>query len=132
MTRQTAAPSFAAKAAEYGLPGRRVDGTDFVAVYTELGRALQDARDGRGPTLLEFVTYRMTAHSSSDDPSRYQPADWAARATAHDPVARLEQWMREHDLLTTESIAQIEAKAQDEVRAAVETAEATRPPSPRR
>jgi pyruvate dehydrogenase E1 component alpha subunit len=130
VTRQTAASSFAAKAAEYGIPGRRVDGTDFVAVHSELGKALQAARAGRGPTLLEFVTYRMTAHSSSDDPTRYQPADWAARARAHDPVARLERWMLEQKLLTPESIAAIEVEAQEAVRVAVETAEATRAPTP--
>jgi pyruvate dehydrogenase E1 component alpha subunit len=128
-SRQTAAPSFAAKAAEYGLPGRKVDGTDFIAVWRELARALNDAREGRGPTLLEFVTYRMTAHSSSDDPTRYQPADWASRATAHDPVGRLERWMRENALLTDEVVAEIAGDAENRVRTAVETAEASPPPT---
>jgi pyruvate dehydrogenase E1 component alpha subunit/2-oxoisovalerate dehydrogenase E1 component alpha subunit len=130
VTRQTAAASFASKAAEYGLPGRRVDGTDFVAVYSELQRALRDARDGKGPTLLEFVTFRMTAHSSSDDPSRYQPSDWGARASAHDPVGRLERWMSDQRLLTAESIAAIVEEAERQVRLAVETAEATPAPAP--
>ena len=129
-TRQTAAPSFVAKAASYGMPGVRVDGTDFVAAYRALGDALGRARAGGGPTLLEFVTYRMTAHSSSDDPTRYQPADWATRAAAHDPVGRLERWMLEHDLLTEESRARLDAEAQEEVRVAVETAESTPPPLP--
>jgi pyruvate dehydrogenase E1 component alpha subunit len=129
-SRQTAATSFAAKAAAYGMPGDRVDGTDFVAVHRALTGALDSARGGGGPRLLEFVTYRMTAHSSSDDPSRYQPADWAARALAHDPVVRLEHWMREHDLLRDESIAAIDAEVQDEVRVAVERAESTHPPAP--
>jgi pyruvate dehydrogenase E1 component alpha subunit len=129
-SRQTAAASFAAKAAEYGLPGRRVDGTDFVAVYSELSRALRDARAGAGPTLLEFVTYRMTPHSSSDDPSRYQPGDWSARASAHDPVERLESWMREKGLLPEDTRAGIRAEAEAQVRVAVETAEATSSPSP--
>jgi pyruvate dehydrogenase E1 component alpha subunit len=130
VTRQTAAATFATKAAGYGMPGVRVDGTDFVAVYRALGEALAQARAGAGPTMLEFVTYRMTAHSSSDDPTRYQPGDWAARASAHDPVARLERWMREHDLLTSDSIADIEAEVQEQVRIAVETAESTPPPVP--
>jgi pyruvate dehydrogenase E1 component alpha subunit len=129
VTRQSAAPSFAAKASEYGLPGRRVDGTDFIAVYSELSRALDAARTGKGPTLLEFVTYRMTAHSSSDDPTRYQPADWAARAAAHDPVERLESWMLGHGLLTTDTRTEIRAEVEAQVRLAVETAEATPPPS---
>jgi pyruvate dehydrogenase E1 component alpha subunit/2-oxoisovalerate dehydrogenase E1 component alpha subunit len=130
VSRQTAAASFAAKAAAYAIPGVRLDGTDFVAVYRALTDALKRARSGDGPSMLEFVTYRMTAHSSSDDPTRYQPADWAARARAHDPVARLEGWMRAHDLLTPSSIADIEAAVQDEVRVAVESAESTPPPVP--
>jgi len=130
VTRQTSSPSFAAKASEYGFSGRQVDGTDFIVVYRELVAALEHARGGHGPTLLEFVTYRMTAHSSSDDPSRYQPRDWASRALAHDPVGRLEHWMLQHQLLTPESIAALESDAQEEVRRAVEAAEATPPPRP--
>jgi pyruvate dehydrogenase E1 component alpha subunit len=129
VSRQTAAPSIAMKAGEYGFEGRQVDGTDFVSAYAELAAALEKARTGKGPTLLEFVLYRMTAHSSSDDPSRYQPKDWAGRAAAHDPVARLERWMRDHDLLTDDSASAIEGEVQEEVRAAVETAEATAPPA---
>ncbi|MGA9838948.1 MAG: thiamine pyrophosphate-dependent enzyme [Thermoplasmata archaeon] len=130
VSRQSATRTFAEKATEYGIAGRRVDGTDFVSVYSELSRALRDARSGAGPTLLEFVTYRMTPHSSSDDPTRYQPADWAARAEAHDPVERLEQWMSQHDLLTDDRRERIRADAEAEVRVAVETAESTPPPSP--
>jgi 2-oxoisovalerate dehydrogenase E1 component alpha subunit len=72
----------------------------------------------------------MTAHSSSDDPTRYQPADWAARAAARDPVGRLELWMREHGLLTEEAKARVDAETEGLVRVAVETAEATPPPTP--
>jgi pyruvate dehydrogenase E1 component alpha subunit len=130
VSRQTAVRSLATKATEYGFSGVWVDGTDFVAVHSELGAALKRARDGEGPTMLEFVLYRMTAHSSSDDPTRYQPADWAARAASHDPVGRLEGWMATHGLLDAEHQAAVRAAAEAEVRAAVETAEATPPPRP--
>ncbi|HTW55359.1 MAG TPA: thiamine pyrophosphate-dependent enzyme [Thermoplasmata archaeon] len=130
VSRQTAVQSLATKAVEYGFPGRWVDGTDFVSAYAELGAALRQARDGGGPTMLEFVLYRMTAHSSSDDPTRYQPADWAARAAAHDPLGRLEGWMATHGLLDAEREAAVRASADAEVKAAVETAEATPPPRP--
>jgi|HubBroStandDraft_1064217.scaffolds.fasta_scaffold06832_2 pyruvate dehydrogenase E1 component alpha subunit len=130
VSRQSAAASFAAKGAEYGLPGRRVDGTDFVAVHSELSRALRDARSGAGPTLLEFVTYRMTPHSSSDDPTRYQPKDWSARAAAHDPVGRLEAWMIGKGLLPIETREKIRTEAENQVRVAVQTAEATAVPAP--
>ena len=126
--RQSASASFASKAAAYGLPGRRIDGTDFFAVYSELVRALRDARAGQGPVLLELVTYRMTAHSSSDDPTRYQPKDWASRAVAHDPVARLESWLRGHGQIDTAGSDAIGREVEDEVRAAIELAEATPPP----
>ena len=128
--RQTAASTLASKAAAYGIPGRRLDGTDFVAVYRELAVALRDARSGDGPTMLELLTYRMTPHSSSDDPTRYQPADWARRAVRLDPVARLEQWMTEHDALPEELRIRIRSDAEETARAAVRAAEETPPPGP--
>ena len=128
-SRQTASASFAAKSSEYGLPGERVDGTDFVAVYSALAHALKRIRSGAGPELLEFVTYRMTPHSSSDDPSRYQPRGWAEAAAAHDPVARLEGWIRDHGLGDDAAIEAIVRDAESQVRAAVETAEATPAPT---
>jgi len=130
VSHQTAAPTLAGKAAEYGFGGGRVDGTDFVASYAALAGALRRAREGAGPTLLEFVLYRMTPHSSSDDPSRYQPADWSARAAAHDPVARLEHWMRANALLDDAAIDRVREEVDAEIRAAIDAAEATGPPAP--
>ncbi len=128
--RQTAAASLAAKAPAYGLPGRRVDGTDFVAAYVALGDALEAARTGRGPSMIEFVTYRMTPHSTSDDPTRYQAAEWARNAQARDPVRRLERWLREHGELTDEREAELRGQAEEEVRAAIVAAENTPAPAP--
>ncbi len=127
---QTAAPSLAAKAAEYGFPGQQVDGTDFFATYRALREARDLARLGGGPTLLEFVVYRMTPHSSSDDPKRYQPEDWTARAAAHDPVGRLEAWLSISGLLTGNVRAQIAEEADAEVRAAIRAAEEAPIPAP--
>ncbi len=129
--RQTRAETLAAKAAAYGFPGHRVDGTDFVAVYAAIGAALRTAREDGGPTLLELLTFRMTPHSSSDDPGRYQPGDWAARAASHDPVLRLERWMVEHGLLSPDQQLAIQSTAEESVRAAVQAAEAASPPAPR-
>lgn len=128
--KQTAAASFAAKGSAYGIPGSRVDGTDLVAVYQSLTSALASARAGAGPSLLEFVTYRMTPHSSSDDPTRYQPKDWSERAHAHDPVERLALWMTSHDLLTPEAQEKMRTVADEEVRTAVRNAEGTPAPAP--
>jgi pyruvate dehydrogenase E1 component subunit alpha len=128
VSRQTAAPSLAAKASAYGFAGRQVDGTDFVASFRELSRALKAARTSGGPTLLEFVVYRMTPHSSSDDPGRYQPPDWMERAARADPVHRLLAWLQTHDLLPESERATWEAEVDREVRAAIEVAESTPPP----
>ncbi len=128
--RQTRAATLAAKAAEYGVPGARVDGTDFFAVYGAIAGALARIRAGSGPEMLEFLLYRTTPHSSSDDPTRYQPADWTARAQAHDPVLRLESWLLEHQLLDGRSRAAIRDDSDAAVRLAIQDAEATAPPAP--
>jgi pyruvate dehydrogenase E1 component alpha subunit len=130
VSRQTAARSLASKAVEYGFEGRQVDGTDVIAAFSELSRALDQARAGHGPTLLEFVIYRMTPHSSSDDPSRYQPGDWAVRAAARDPVARLGEWLRRNGVVDDAEVATLREQVESEVRDAVEIAEATPPPRP--
>jgi pyruvate dehydrogenase E1 component alpha subunit len=128
--RQTASVSLAAKAHAYGFEGTRVDGTDFVAVYRALRAALLAARSGKGPALLEFATYRMTPHSSSDDASRYQPKDWASRAQRFDPVLRLTDWMRSHELLTAAIETSVHDRAENEVKVALRQAEETPPPAP--
>lgn len=128
--RQTHSATLAAKAAAYGIPGERIDGTDFFRSLATLRDAIERARSGRGPTLVEFLVYRMTPHSSSDDPTRYQPADWGARSAAHDPVLRLEEWLRRNGGLSAEVEATIRSEAEKQVREAVAEAEATAPPRP--
>ncbi|MGP8072973.1 MAG: thiamine pyrophosphate-dependent dehydrogenase E1 component subunit alpha [Thermoplasmata archaeon] len=129
--KQTAAKSLAAKGSAYGIPGVRVDATDLVAVYRSLSEALASARTGAGPSFLELVAYRMTPHSSSDDPTRYQPKDWAERARSHDPVERLATWLTAQNLLTDSVRERMRAEADDKVRVAIRTAEETAPPNPR-
>jgi pyruvate dehydrogenase E1 component alpha subunit len=128
--RQTRSRTLAEKSKAYGIPGRRVDGTDVVAVMMELERAAAEARAGHGPTLLEFVLFRMTPHSSSDDPSRYQSADWMPRALASDPYRRLGLWLETSGLLDAAGRRSIAEAADAEVRAAIDTAEPIGPPVP--
>jgi pyruvate dehydrogenase E1 component alpha subunit len=118
------------KAAAYGLPGVRVDGTDLLASYATIRDALTTARAGGGATLVEFVTYRMTPHSSSDDPARYQRGDWADRAAAHDPLLRLEELLARLGLLEEGWTARIRDEIEREIRAAVAEAEKTPAPAP--
>ena len=85
------ARSFAARGPGYGIAGLRVDGNDFLAVHAATQWAAERARRGAGPTLIEHVTYRAGPHSTSDDPSRYRPADeWQAWPLG-DPIERLKQ-----------------------------------------
>jgi 2-oxoisovalerate dehydrogenase E1 component alpha subunit len=81
--------SFAARGPGYGIAGLRVDGNDFLAVYAVTQWAAERARTGGGPTLIEHVTYRAAAHSTSDDPARYRPKDDYRRWPLGDPVERL-------------------------------------------
>ncbi len=82
---------FAARGLGLGIPGIRVDGNDLLAVYAVTQWAARRARQGGGPTLIEHVTYRGGAHSTSDDPSRYRPKDEWAAFPLGDPVERLKQ-----------------------------------------
>jgi pyruvate dehydrogenase E1 component alpha subunit len=125
---QSHVTELAAKAAAYGMPGRRVDGSDFVATYLALRGALEAARTGQGPSLLEFLVYRMSAHSTSDDPSRYQPTDWHERAAAHDPVLRLEHLLGGLGLLSEDLVREVDRQIDATLREAIAEAERTAPP----
>jgi 2-oxoisovalerate dehydrogenase E1 component alpha subunit len=81
--------SFAARGLGLGIPGVRVDGNDLLAVYSVTQWAAERARTGGGPTLIELVTYRGGAHSTSDDPTRYRPKDEWLAFPLGDPVKRL-------------------------------------------
>jgi 2-oxoisovalerate dehydrogenase E1 component alpha subunit len=118
------ATTFAAKALAYGIPGLRVDGNDFLAVWATTEWAAERARANQGATLIEFFTYRASGHSTSDDPTKYRPADEAQHWPLGDPINRLKKhliaegtWDEDrHLLLATDLDA--------EVRAAVREAEA--------
>ncbi|HTV94836.1 MAG TPA: thiamine pyrophosphate-dependent enzyme [Steroidobacteraceae bacterium] len=83
--------AFAARGPGYGIPGIRVDGNDFLAVYAVTDWAARRARTGGGPTLIELVTYRAAAHSTSDDPSRYRAKDDQEHWPLGDPIDRLKR-----------------------------------------
>nr|MCW2727817.1 pdhA [Aeromicrobium sp.] len=98
------------RAAGFGLPGVRVDGNDVLACHAVTQRALQRARDGQGPTLIEAVTYRMGAHTTSDDPSRYREAAEVAEWKAKDPIDRV-RLLLEAEGTTPEFFADLSAEA---------------------
>ena len=116
--------TFAAKALAYGIPGLRVDGNDFLAVWAATEWAAERARENGGATLIEFYTYRASGHSTSDDPTRYRPADEPSHWPLGDPIERLKEhliaigeWDEDRDLALTGELDVL-------VRAAVKEAEA--------
>jgi 2-oxoisovalerate dehydrogenase E1 component alpha subunit len=95
LERQTRVP-IAQRSEGFGFRGIRVDGNDVLACLAVTQVALQRARDGQGPTLVEAVTYRMGAHTTSDDPTRYREASEVEAWKAKDPIARVEAYLRAH------------------------------------
>jgi TPP-dependent pyruvate/acetoin dehydrogenase alpha subunit len=121
---QTAAESFAAKAAAFGFPGVRVDGNDPLAMYAVVAAARERAVSGDGPTLVEAVTYRMGPHTTADDPKRYQPPEDRTPWEGRDPIVRLRAHLVARGLWDDISQATAEAAGAAAVDAAWERAEA--------
>jgi 2-oxoisovalerate dehydrogenase E1 component alpha subunit len=116
--------TFAAKAIGYGLPGLRVDGNDFLAVWAATEWAAERARTNHGATLIEFVTYRVAGHSTSDDPTKYRPADEAAHWPLGDPIGRLKQHLIAIGEWSDQRHEQMEAELSEILRDAQREAEA--------
>lgn len=93
LSTQTASKTIVQKAVAYGMPGERVDGNDPLAVYAATKDALDRARRGGGPTLLEMCTYRIGAHSTSDDPRAYRSQDEVDPWLSRDPIARFGKYL---------------------------------------
>jgi pyruvate dehydrogenase E1 component alpha subunit len=121
--RQTRSETLAQKAIAYGMPGVQVDGNDLFAVYQSTREAIERARSGGGPTLIEAVTYRVGPHTTADDPGRYRPAEDAAGWRERDPLERVRLYLSERQSWTDEWQAQIEGEAESEVDRAVALAE---------
>lgn len=115
---------FAARAIGYGLPGLRVDGNDYLAVIAATEWAAERARTNRGATLIEFVTYRVAGHSTSDDPTKYRPSDEPVHWPLGDPVERLKQHLIALGEWSEARHGQLQAELTEAVRAAQREAEA--------
>ncbi|MGI5218099.1 pyruvate dehydrogenase (acetyl-transferring) E1 component subunit alpha [Nocardia sp. CA-290969] len=101
----------AARGRGFGVPSVRVDGNDVLAVIAVTRAALERARDGAGPTLIEAVTYRMGPHTTSDDPTRYRPASLDEEWTTKDPLDRIRALLDAEDAVDEDYLAQIKAQA---------------------
>jgi pyruvate dehydrogenase E1 component alpha subunit/2-oxoisovalerate dehydrogenase E1 component alpha subunit len=128
--KQTASESLAAKAEAFGIPGVRVDGNDVLAVYRECKRAVDRARAGEGPTLLELVTFRIGGHSSADDPSRYRDEALVQSWERRCPLSRFRAFLESRGLWDDAQEEACEADQRQRLNAAVKEAEQAKPPAP--
>lgn len=128
-TENCTAGSIVDRAQGYAMKGLLVDGNDAEAMYAAAREAVDRARDGAGPTLIEARTFRFEGHNYGD-PSSYIPKAMMAEAKANDPVTRLRALLIERNIATEEQVAEIDANAVAEVTAAVEFAEASPFPEP--
>ena len=110
--RQTRTPIFE-RAAGFGFPGIRVDGNDVLAVMAVTRYALARARAGEGPTLIEAYTYRMAAHTTSDDPTRYREAAELDAWRQRDPIERLRSYLTSEGIIDDDFLEGLELEAND-------------------
>ncbi len=113
LAKQTRARTLADRAVGYGIPGYYVVGNAAAAVYATVSAALQRARGGGGPTIVECLTYRIEAHTNSDDPSRYRGTEDVAAWKGRDPIERLERYLVSEDALTDADREAIAAEAEE-------------------
>jgi pyruvate dehydrogenase E1 component alpha subunit len=114
LEKQTAAPTLAHKGVGYGLPGLLVDGNDVLATYAVTRHAVERARRGEGPALIEALTYRMEAHTTSDDPTRYRTTEDLQAAAETDPIARMKLFLQQTDRWDASIEADIDAQQETE------------------
>jgi pyruvate dehydrogenase E1 component alpha subunit len=125
--KQTASPTLAQKALAYGFNGIQADGNDILAMIVAAGEAVERARSGGGPTLIEAVTYRLGPHTTADDPKKYRAdqevEDWKPR----DPLVRFAIYLQRRGVLNDKDRQQLEEEVAQEITAAVERAESFEP-----
>ncbi len=119
-SKQTRSATLAQKALAYGFDGIQVDGNDILAVYVATREAVDKARQGGGPTLIEAVTYRLSVHTTADDPTKYRSADEVKAWEKRDPLIRFRKYVKDRGVLDDQTIQGIEDDIQQKIKAAVE------------
>jgi pyruvate dehydrogenase E1 component alpha subunit len=122
--RQMKNATIAQRAIAYGMPGVRVDGNDVLAVYAATQEAVERAKRGEGPTLIECLTYRTTPHTTADDPKRYRSDEESKKWHQREPLLRFAKYLEAKGIMNVEDRAKIEAEIDVEIKAAVQRAEA--------
>jgi pyruvate dehydrogenase E1 component alpha subunit/2-oxoisovalerate dehydrogenase E1 component alpha subunit len=128
-SRQTASQTIAMKGRAYGVPSVRVDGNDLLAVYRVVSEAVARARAGQGPTFIEALTYRIGAHSTSDDPTRYRSQEEVETWMKRDPLLRLRRHLALRGLCDDASDLALEQKLNAQIAEAIAAVEPLGPPA---
>jgi len=128
--RQSAARSIASRAPGYGMPGVLVDGNDLFAVHAAVSQAVDRARSGAGPTLIEALTYRMGPHNTADDPTRYVDEATLEAWAQRDPILRVQRYLARLGTWTDEDSEAIAEAARTEIERAYDAAVALHQPAP--
>jgi pyruvate dehydrogenase E1 component alpha subunit len=128
--RQSFAETLASRGTGFGVPSELVDGNDILAVYDVMQRAVERARSGQGPTLVETLTYRIGAHTTADDPTRYRDQLQVEEWRTKDPIARFQKFLIRRELLTEERAQQTIVELEEVVNEAVQIAESLPPMEP--
>jgi pyruvate dehydrogenase E1 component alpha subunit len=129
-SRQTRSRTLAQKAVAYEMPGVMADGNDLLAMARVTSEAVERARRGDGPTLIEAVTYRLGVHTTADDPSRYRSEEEVKEWERRDPILRLRKLLRERGLVTEEQEARWAKEHDARIRRAIQALEQAAPPDP--
>ena len=119
--KQTSTQTIAQKSIAAGFEGLQIDGNDIVAVVTAMQHALNKAYEGRGPTLIEAVTYRLGDHTTADDASRYRDKEELAQAWQREPITRLGKYLRAQHLWSDEQETELDKTCKAQIEAAVAT-----------
>ena len=119
---QTAAEQISHRARGYGFPGVTVDGNDLPAVYEVAQQAVDRARAGEGPTLIETITYRLSFHNTTDNPRKYLPEGWLEEAEKKDPIPRFQAYLVSQGLWDDATRAALEEQIAEEIDGAIEFA----------
>lgn len=127
---QMAVEDVAEKAKGLGLPGVTVDGTDLMAVYRAMKQAVDRARNGQGPSLVEAKTYRITPHSSDDDDRTYRPREEVEEYKKRDPLLQARAFLENEGILTDKIFERMEREAKEKVEDAVQYAQESPYPDP--
>ncbi len=122
-------PDFTCRAVAYGIPGMAVDGNDVIAVYEAVGEAVNRARKGEGPSLLDCKTYRWSGHMIGD-PQTYKPKEEVEEWMERDPVPIYEKYLVENKAMTQDEMEAVKAEMLEEIDKAVKFAEESPDPSP--